>query len=1015
MSRAHSPSSQLSTPSQSPESSPNRLHAEEKQQSTDDNNVEDDDLLLPEQKDAIFFNSINGGMKKKETIYVSSIDSATSKVNSLLSISAQQVEESTTSLVSDFRSDFQRSMDQCRDKIYKYLEIHQLPSQQRLEVKHRQDKLKESILTSLSTFESSNSFRASKALEGGRESTLKVFDSALEHHSSELKSRVRWMQDKFKAKLSETRTAHSAELKDTIALDKALMNEMVDGMRKEREREFGAIREKIEEQLRIENKEKQENFNTLSEVKLKKLQNIIQNLQIEKETLIMANQGIKKESAMQRDEMDKKDGTIKQLMDEMRTLKDGYRKCREDLREQKKLLIMATTSTTNEDDPSIVTNSSSRTGVSSRRSKRSMRSHSTNGSSAISSKQSKISTTNITLEEESIDSNPSGKRRANKARTWGKIGRSHAEPPKAVVNSHTNEGVQNSDSPTELVLSPRIQSPESQLYSLSSSSLEMENFDEFSDNSSVISNLTPLARANPIHADASHREGANVDIKREKTMNTTDIDNLHSKKMNDRESDALLDEPLARGGIGNIEGMANCDAAANPNQQPASGGGDASSSYEKIQIHAQQQIHSPQKFKTHEFETEDVNLLRIRLDSDSDLLASMTGEPEGQPILQGQMHTRPKNKNSVDAASSAPAPETAIITSPAKEAESEAASPENKRDLSDHYHPKRMGHSHSYYQRQNRKEIDLEYLGIDSDEKEESGALQLDSNVVADEEYRQRELDKRRQSSHAHPHAKNHRHDMAAQAAPNPPAINGSDSVGVIRESVTTPEILALSSFNELFERQHASSKQLVEGFHQQQVERREMVVRNEEGREFAGNDEIAIGREGSFLSDPKQIMVKQNAQTEKIDHLTTLLLEKDELLAKLVVKLRTSDMDRESLRRDMEKLKLSLQRKQFPTYSVVTGHKQQRPKTSGGTGRVGRSEMMEARPKSAGSANIEQQHQGNGLIKGQRRLFFNLDSENKSKNADAILNKNRRNLKKVSQSTYILMMMMVCVRNRFV
>ena len=52
-----------------------------------------------------------------------------------------------------------------------------------------------------------------------------MFDQALEDHSASTKKHLRWVNEQFANKLTTARQANREEIKDTIALDKALLKE----------------------------------------------------------------------------------------------------------------------------------------------------------------------------------------------------------------------------------------------------------------------------------------------------------------------------------------------------------------------------------------------------------------------------------------------------------------------------------------------------------------------------------------------------------------------------------------------------------------------------------------------------------------------------------------------------------------------------------------------------------------------------------------------------------------------
>ena len=107
----------------------------------------------------------------------------------------------------------------------KYLEIHKLGASQRIEVKRRQEEVKAKLEEMFQASTDEMRRVTDSTLEEMIDSNEKLFDSALEYHSGETKSNIQYVQDKFSSQLMTCRKAHRAEIKDTIALDRALMKE----------------------------------------------------------------------------------------------------------------------------------------------------------------------------------------------------------------------------------------------------------------------------------------------------------------------------------------------------------------------------------------------------------------------------------------------------------------------------------------------------------------------------------------------------------------------------------------------------------------------------------------------------------------------------------------------------------------------------------------------------------------------------------------------------------------------
>jgi len=351
---------------------------------------------------------------------------------------------------------------------------------------------------------------------------------------------------------------------------------------------------------------------------------------------------------------------------------------------------------------------------------------------------------------------------------------------------------------------------------------------------------------------------------------------------------------------------------------------DHTAAYE--QHHLGQQLESPGKFSGHDLILDDVNLLRVRLDSEPDLLAQVqvpappaatTVIAPNAPILQGQMHARPKKHTVADADN---AVDSALSTMNYEHQEDHGRHKPSRRPSNGaHHHPNRTAHSHSAYHRQKLAELGLNEFKFK--EGEMSGVVVAKTKVF-----------------------------VPSGVIQSDPRIRVAK-----RETGTTPEIQVLAAFNEMFDRQHEQSekdsKQLIDGFKKSQLDTK---LRRERDREEEG-------------SSPNS--AKIGATTADVDALALALMEKENLMAQLVLRLKKNESEANQLKIRNDKLEQLLQRKNFGGNSVVVGRggrggAQARPKTSGAEVRPMAMEMM--RPRSAGGTgglNPAHKKQKNNLI----------------------------------------------------
>lgn len=131
----------------------------------------------------------------------------------------------------------------------KYLEIHKLNPKPRIEMKRRQQEVKDKLEGFFNDVNESIIKEIDANLGEMIEENKRLFDGALEYHSGQTKRHIQWVADSFAKKLVTNRAAHHAEIKDTIALDKALMKEQVREIHRKHAIDIDKVKDEFKESI----------------------------------------------------------------------------------------------------------------------------------------------------------------------------------------------------------------------------------------------------------------------------------------------------------------------------------------------------------------------------------------------------------------------------------------------------------------------------------------------------------------------------------------------------------------------------------------------------------------------------------------------------------------------------------------------------------------------------------------------------------------------------------------------
>ncbi|GMH48982.1 hypothetical protein TrVE_jg8774 [Triparma verrucosa] len=138
----------------------------------------------------------------------------------------------------------------------KYLEIHKLGANQRIEMKRRQEDVKGKLEGFFNDVNESIIREIDSNLDDMIEENKRLFDGALEYHAGQTKRHIQWVADSFAKKLVTNRAAHHAEIKDTIALDKALMKEQVREIHRKHAIAIDAVEDQFKDSMKKMRNEK---------------------------------------------------------------------------------------------------------------------------------------------------------------------------------------------------------------------------------------------------------------------------------------------------------------------------------------------------------------------------------------------------------------------------------------------------------------------------------------------------------------------------------------------------------------------------------------------------------------------------------------------------------------------------------------------------------------------------------------------------------------------------------------
>ena len=212
----------------------------------------------------------------------------------------------------------------------KYLEIHKLGPNQRTEVKRRQEEVRDYLADSILAASDEINCKTDETIKTMIDDSKKLFDDALEKHAGETKKHIRWVVQQFEKRLAQSRQAHRLEIRDTIALDKALNKEEMREAMKNHAADVEKVKEQFKESIKTMNKGKMDALRAKAQMETvnKKLQDRIQGLKESMNQLKINNEGTLAE--MRKMQADKEewqlnqqftDDTISGLQEEVEQLK----------------------------------------------------------------------------------------------------------------------------------------------------------------------------------------------------------------------------------------------------------------------------------------------------------------------------------------------------------------------------------------------------------------------------------------------------------------------------------------------------------------------------------------------------------------------------------------------------------------------------------------------------------------------------------------------------------------------
>ncbi|GMI25256.1 hypothetical protein TrRE_jg10457, partial [Triparma retinervis] len=225
--------------------------------------------------------------------YSSTIDQATQALGSLfedthasMSVAAKVT---STNMVEELKTRFGKHITD----FSKYLEIHKLGPNQRTEVKRRQQEVRDYLAESVLAASDDINSRTDETIKTMTNDSKKLFDDALEKHAGETKKHIKWVVQQFEKRLAQSRQAHRLEIRDTIALDKALNKEEMREASKNHAADVEMVKEQFRESIKRMNKAKMDALKAKAQMETvnKKLQDRIQGLKENMDQLKIRNEG----------------------------------------------------------------------------------------------------------------------------------------------------------------------------------------------------------------------------------------------------------------------------------------------------------------------------------------------------------------------------------------------------------------------------------------------------------------------------------------------------------------------------------------------------------------------------------------------------------------------------------------------------------------------------------------------------------------------------------------------------
>ncbi len=202
----------------------------------------------------------------------------------------EKISKHSEETLKSLQSSLIRSSNKHIADISKYLEIYAVSPAQRIEVKKRMEETNSKHHNLIQSSVTSISSTTDATLHNMIDDVSRLYDLSLESQSSLSKHHIRYVKSAFEAQLTTCRAAHRAEIKDTIALDKALLKEQV----RELDRSQKAAVDKIRQAMIDDIQRSKDDAASAraeaaqAEARTRKLFEVVAGLQRERQDLIVA-------------------------------------------------------------------------------------------------------------------------------------------------------------------------------------------------------------------------------------------------------------------------------------------------------------------------------------------------------------------------------------------------------------------------------------------------------------------------------------------------------------------------------------------------------------------------------------------------------------------------------------------------------------------------------------------------------------------------------------------------------